>query len=120
MGLSSAARAPGAMAGNQLNATAIAAATRVAFPRPMSTMSTPNRAQRAIGACDFPRRSNAGVGRSVLSLTCPLRGVSHHLESVVQLRLGLGNILADAGKRFHHRRLLAGRQGDQLAAVVGP
>jgi hypothetical protein len=29
------------MAGNQLNATAIAAATRVAFPRPMSTISTP-------------------------------------------------------------------------------
>src|SRR5580692_11021306 len=122
MGLSSAARAPGV----KLSATAMAAATtadaRVAFPRPMSTISTPKSSPtcyRRLRLSSAPKQTRAPVDRPLI-LSRSLCGVGHHLKSLVQLRLGLGNILADAGEGFHHGRLFVGRQADQLTAIVGP
>src|ERR1700722_13245053 len=126
MGLSSAARAPGIMAGVKPSATAMAAATtaaaRVAFPRPMSTISTPKSSPtcyRRLRLSSAPQQTRAPVDQPLI-LSRPLRGVAHNLVSLVQLRLGLGNILADAGEGFHHGGLFVGRKTDQLTAIVGP
>src|ERR1700744_5091009 len=80
----------------------------LAEPSPVSTMSTP-------------------IDCNVLSAhfritysTRALGGLRYHLEGVVELRLGLGHVVPDAGQRLHHRRLLVVRKADQLAAVAGP
>ena len=49
-----------------------------------------------------------------------LRRRGHDLIGLVEQRLGLGDVGADARKRLHHLRLLVGRQADQFAAGIGP
>src|SRR5580704_4788569 len=49
-----------------------------------------------------------------------LRGCSDNLVSLTDARLGFGDVVADAGERSHHLRLLILRQADQFAATVRP
>src|SRR5580698_2148247 len=107
MGLSSAARAT-LNAINDRPSASTAARDHVANPPPVRTMSTPI-------DCNV-----LSAHSRITYSTATLGGLRHHLEGVIELRLGLGHVLADAGQRLHHRRLLVGRKADQLAAIAGP
>src|SRR5580704_16378705 len=107
IGLSSAARAAPGASKDRPNAST-AARDHVANPGPASTMSTPI-------DCNV-----LSAHSRITYSTRPLGGLRLHLEGVIELRLGLGHVLTDAGQRLHHRRLLVGRKADQFAAVAGP